>query len=124
MFAYIGQYFMGLVPRLNKNQSATAATKSEPVDSSKAEDEKLKVVRDIISDCWTKDDDELSSNAQKLITWIRRKHKEGKTTFTVEMCRASGCIPNAKSPEIKQLLNELIQANIMVLKDGGVYELR
>lgn len=117
MFAYIGQYFLGLVPRINKNQST-------PVDSTKAFDEKLKAVRDLISDCWTKDDSELSDNAQKLNAWIQRKFKEGKTVFTIEMCRASGCVPGAKSSDIKQLLDELIQANIMVLKDGGVYELR
>lgn len=108
----------------NIGTNSQTATNSEPKDTTKAEDEKLKAVRDIISDCWTKDDEELSSNAQKLIAWIRRKYKEGKTTFTVEMCRASGCVPDAKSPDIKQLLDELVQANILVLKDGGVYELR
>ncbi len=127
MFAYIGQYFMGLVPRINKNQSAPTAptaTKSEPKDTTKADEEKLKAIRELISDCWSKDDSELSENAQKLIAWIRRKADEGKVQFTIEMCRASGCVAGAKSPVIKRLLDELIQANIMVLKDGGVYELR
>ena len=108
----------------NIGSNSQPATKSQPVDTNKAEDEKLKAIRDIISDCWTKDDSELSDNAQKLITWIRRKVDEGKTQFTVEMCRSSGCVGGAKSPNIKQLLDELVQANILVLKDGGVYELR
>lgn len=81
-------------------------------------------MRELIADCWTKDDKDLSEDAQKLIAWIRRKVEEGKNIFTIEMCRASGCVPNAKSPDIKRLLDELVAANIMCLKNGGVYEMR
>ncbi|RUS93117.1 hypothetical protein DSM106972_097490 [Dulcicalothrix desertica PCC 7102] len=102
---------------------------SQPANQSanqlpKQDNSKLNVMRGLIADCWTKDDKDLSEDAQKLIAWIRRKVDEGKTMFTIEMCRASGCVPNAKSPDIKRLLSELIEANVMTLKDGGVYEMR
>lgn len=124
MFAYVGQYFVGLAPVINKNQSAPTTTQTQANDLNKADNEKLKTVRDIISDCWTKDDEELTDDAQKLAAWIRRKFKEGMRVFTIRDAFRSGCVPNAKTDDIARLFDELRSANIVTVNETGGYELK
>lgn len=106
--------FTDLIPQVNQpDKQATNENKT-----------KLKLMRELIADCWVKDDDELSEPAQKLIGWMRKKYDEGMRLFVIRDIARSGCLPNIKTDQIKEVLQELITANIVSVNDGGEYTLR
>ena len=61
----------------------------------------------------------LSQEAQKALNWLNRKQKDGLEWISAEQCRASGCVKDAKTGEIRQYFEEIARANKGVLNERG-----
>ena len=61
----------------------------------------------------------LSTEAQKVIAWLNRKHQEGLQWITTEQCRASGCVQGAKTADIKAYFHQIVEAQRGELNERG-----